>query len=402
MEVPEFFELLYPDLPSGTCLRLLKSLYGLKQAPRVWLEEVATFLKGIGFKTSVADPNLFIRGDVFILVYVDDMAIIGPRKEVNEAKAEIAKRWKCKDLGPASTFVGYQIERDRSARTLTIHQTNYLIKLLERFRLNKANPTQLPLPSGTVLEGPSEIRELVDGKYQPLVPIEVALYRQIVGSLIYLSNGTRPDISYAVGQLARHMQDPRITHLRLAKQTLRYLNGTRNWGIRYGLTNSDDFDQYSFYSDATWGSESDRISIQGSIVKRAGGAISWTSQRQKSTALSSMEAEFMAASEAAKQAAWLEKLNIDLGEMSKDPPTLWCDNQPAVDLIYDPKHHNKAKHVDIRYMFIRNDMVAQNRLKVEHIPGKDQPADILTKQLPVDQFKRLRLALGMHEFRAQG
>jgi hypothetical protein len=107
-----------------------------------------------------------------------------------------------------------------------------------------------------------------------------------------------------------------------------------------------------------------------------------------------MEAEFMAASEASREAAWLEKLNRDLGDPTA-PPTLYSDNQSAITLIHDPKYHARAKHIDIRYAFIRNDMVAKDRLIVVHIPGSDQPADILTKQLPVEATRRHLKTLGM-------
>jgi hypothetical protein len=108
-----------------------------------------------------------------------------------------------------------------------------------------------------------------------------------------------------------------------------------------------------------------------------------------------MEAEFMAASEASKEAAWLEKLNNDLNTVNSEPPTLFSDNEGAVVLIHDPKFHARSKHIDIRYMFIRNDMVSNNRLKVVHIPGSEQPADILTKQLPADIVQRHLKTLGM-------
>jgi hypothetical protein len=103
-----------------------------------------------------------------------------------------------------------------------------------------------------------------------------------------------------------------------------------------------------------------------------------------------MEAEIIAANEGAKEAAWLEKLTMDLKEGNPNEPripTLYCDNLGGTDLMKDTKFHNKAKHIEIRYMFIRNDMVERNRLKVVHIPGKEQMADILTKQLAVDQYQ---------------
>jgi hypothetical protein len=398
MEFPEYFELLYPNLkPDGICLRLLKSLYGLKQAPRSWFQEVCSYFLTIGFRPAEADPNLFIRngvyGMVYILLYVDDMLTIGRRGDIDVVKAEIAGKWKSKDLGSVTTFVGFQIRRDRSARTIYIHQEAYAIKLLDRFKLSNSNPTLLPIPANTVLKLSADMPST--GEYEPLYPAEVTTYRQAIGSLIYLTNCTRLDLCYAVGQLARHMQDPRICHLRLVKQVLRYLNGTQKLGIRYQPVVLSKESQYTLYSDSTWGSESDRVSFQGWVVTRSGGAISWVSQRQKSTAQSSMEAEFMAASEASREAAWLEKLNRDLDDTVSIPPTLYSDNRSAVDLIHDPKYHARAKHIDIRYAFIRNDMVAKERLYVEHIPGVNQPADILTKQLPVDATSRHLKTLGM-------
>src|SRR5882757_11380920 len=140
MYIPEFFHLLYPDMNfDGLSLRLLRSLYGLKQAPRSWFQEVNSFFSSIGFKPAEADPNLFVRRGVHILLYVDDMLVIGKRDAVDAAKLQIASKWKCKELGSATSFCGFQITRDRSARTLTIHQTAYVSKLLDRFKLDKSN-----------------------------------------------------------------------------------------------------------------------------------------------------------------------------------------------------------------------------------------------------------------------
>jgi len=275
----------------------------------------------------------------------------------------------------------------------------YTKKLLKRLKMDNCNSAKLPIPAGTVLK--PDIESLLE--YD-----DATVYRQIIGSTIYLSNCTRPDISYAVGQLARFMAAPGESHYRLSKQLLRYLNGTLETGITFSnrkiylplckLTLTDLPTGYSIFTDATWGTEHDRISFQGMAVIRYGGAVIWMAQRQKSTALSSMEAEIMAASEGARSAVWLEKLTRDLGERDDvDPfvPTLYCDNKGTVDLSYDTKHHQKAKHIETRYLFVRNDMVQKGRLEVVHIPGKDQPGDMLTKQLPIDQFTKHCVTLGI-------
>ncbi|KAI1000320.1 hypothetical protein K3495_g7878 [Podosphaera aphanis] len=301
-------------------------------------------------------------------------------------------KWKCKDLGPVKTFVGFQIHRDRANQTIFINQESYVRKLLERTGMKNCNGVSNPLDCGTVL------RESADDKL--LDAENSALYRQIVGSVIYLSNNTRPDISYAVGQLARFMSKPRLSFLNHSKHLLRYLQRTMNFGITYSPRNDDPRTRYKLnsfdiYTDATWGTEDYRKSFQGYSVVYNGGVISWASQLQKSTALSSMEAEIIAANEGAKEAAWMEKLWHDLHQ-EKFVPTLWCDNQAAIEFCKDSgKFHSKAKHIEIRYFYVRNDMTAMGRLKVEKIAGTDNPADIFTKQLSHEPLKKHMKTMGI-------
>ncbi|KAI0996033.1 hypothetical protein K3495_g12148 [Podosphaera aphanis] len=159
------------------------------------------------------------------------MLIIGPTNKVKAVKSDIMSRWKCKSLGPVDTFVGIQVERNRTRRTLRVHQTAYTTKLLQRLQMEKAIPKDLLLPTGTVLKPITE-----NDPWYILEGEEASLYRQIVDSILYLSNGTRPDISYAVGQLAQFMSNPNSNHLSMAKHLLRYLNGTRSFGIEHKAT----------------------------------------------------------------------------------------------------------------------------------------------------------------------
>ena len=164
------------------------------------------------------------------------MLIVGDLASVTQAKTEVMAKWKCKDLGEAKIFVGFQIIRNRPTKSLQIHQSLYTTKLLQRFGMQSANSVTQPFPTGTVLiqNNLAEVEEEKgNSEYQKLDLDETEAYRQVVGSLLYLSNCTRFDISYAVGQLARFMQIPRIIHLRLAKQVLRYLCGTVTAGILY-------------------------------------------------------------------------------------------------------------------------------------------------------------------------
>ncbi|KAI0992749.1 hypothetical protein K3495_g15436 [Podosphaera aphanis] len=196
--------------------------------------------------------------------------------------------------------------------------------------MDKSIPKSLPLPAGTVFKSSTE-----NDPWYILEDEDASLYRQIVSSVLYLSNGTRPDISYAVGRLARFMSSPNSNHLSMAKHLLRYLKGNRSLGIMYKATN--DTKDCSAWTDATWGTEDDRKSFQGQTIIWKGGAVTWSATRQKSTAQSSMEAEIMPASEGAKEIAWMEKIASDIGITLKSPPLLHIDNKSAIELTRTTK-----------------------------------------------------------------
>ncbi|KAK6586848.1 hypothetical protein PZA11_000138 [Diplocarpon coronariae] len=392
-----FYEL-YPQLRGKQAyIKLLRSLYGLKQAPREWWLLVKDEMEKAGLRSAKADPNLFIwenqadNTTAYILVFMDDMLIIGKQQDCDYLKKKILNTWKGKDLGPISTFIGIQVERDRKARTLRIHQTDYIKKILNRFGMANCKGNNLPALAGTVL------RKLgTDEAYtnELLQPDDISLYQQIIGSVIYPSNLTRPDISYIVGQLARHMATPLQDHLQATKPLLRYLQKTAEDGITYGKGEPNQFDAYT---DATWATENDRKSFQGWLIKYNGGVVSWAANRQKSTSLSSEQAEIMAASDGSREVAWMLKLFADLNIQLDRLPYLWLDNEGARSLTKERKFSAKSKHIDVRHFYIRDDMVAKGKMTVAHIPGNDNMADSLTKALPGPAFEKYKGYMGLPE-----
>ena len=244
MEVPEHFFILEPKLEylykrKKFYLKLHKSLYGLKQAPHEWFKEINKFLKSIGFTASDADPNLYVKqeGNTFLLLYVDDMLLIRTQANVDAMKKKIMTRWKCKDLGPAKLFVGFQIKRNRAAKSLKIHQSFYIRKLLQKFRITNMNSRVLPMKPRHILR-----------KGEPLDPDQKSLYQQITGSLLYLVNCTRLELCWQVSQLAKFMTSPSAEHLQVAKEILQYLAGTITIGILYFGP-----PKFNIYSDASYG-----------------------------------------------------------------------------------------------------------------------------------------------------
>jgi hypothetical protein len=191
----ELTEVAYMRLPPGyqddgrVCL-LKKALYGLKQAARAWYLKLKGTLLKFGYKVATADPSLYLRGNgngmVVLLVYVDDILLMGSTDNVLTAKGELMDAYSSHDLGEVSYFLGFEIVRDRSAKTVWIGQTKLIRDTLRRYALDNSNPTVLPMDAGLKLRSSQNDEECVTD--QP--------YREVVGSLLYLASCTRPDIAF--------------------------------------------------------------------------------------------------------------------------------------------------------------------------------------------------------------
>jgi hypothetical protein len=224
-------------------------------------------------------------------------------------------------------------------------------------------------------------------------------YRELVGSLLWLANGTRPDIAYAVSKVARYVENPGPKHWEAVIRILRYLKGSVNLGIVYdGNTTSKDTQGYFSYPkanaqvfvDADHASDKDdRRSVTGYVFMLASGPVSWQSRSQTTVALSSMEAEYMAACAATQEALWLMMLLDQMGIEITKPLVLHEDNQACIDFSKNPGDHKRSKHIDTRYHFVR-ERVESGDIRLEWIPTTDQIADIFTKALDFGPFQRLK------------
>ena len=206
---------------------------------------------------------------------------------------------------------------------------------------------------------------------------DVNYYQQIVGSLIYLSNSTRPDIAYAVSYLARSMTAPTEENFSNAKRVLRYLKGSRNLALNFNNKNQDLF----AYSDSSYAEEKDRKSVGGYVTMIAGSPISWKSKKQPIIAQSSMEAEYITLAETAKEIEWIRKLQREIFPKSTTTPTtIFEDNQSTINLSKNPIHSNRSKHIDVRYHKIQ-ELVANKTISVTYLSTQEMVVDIMTKSL---------------------
>jgi hypothetical protein len=381
----------------GWIWRLLKPIYGLKQAGRQWKKKLDATMAELGFTKSAADECLFIKREngviiLVVVVYVDDLTAAGPKREKIVAfKSSLGELVEIKDLGELKYILGIEVTRDRKARTIRLNQTAYLLDVLRRYGMHDCKRVSTPLfakerltiaQSPTTPEEKEELLELSKG-----VP-----YSELVGAMLYATQ-TRPDIQYAVSTLAQFSSNPGKAHYEGIKRVLRYLKGTANFGLVLG--NSSDGIDLIGWSDSDWAQDTDtRRSMGGFVFDVAGGSVSWSSKKQPTVALSTVEAEYMAAANATKEAVWLRTLLHDLGYTQVEATTIHSDNQGCIALSLNPVSHSRAKHIDIRHHFIR-ERVASDEIKLKFCSTKDMIADIFTKALPHDKFAKFRDALGV-------
>jgi hypothetical protein len=392
----------------GAKLRLKRCIYGLRQSGREWYQKLHARLLELGMKQATADPCLYIQkkaGEVMYLnVYVDDVAAVYSDEEMyRKLRDELKSEFKLSESDDDNTYLGIVIERQADdGKCIQIHQIPYINEILERYNMTECKPVATPLDPGLKLtkeQSPTTESGKAEMAQKP--------YRQLIGSLLYLANCTRPDLAHAIGLTARFASNPGEQHWKSLKRILRYLQGTKDLCIRYGKEVPDmPFCPLHGNVDAGWGDAEDFRSTTGYNMVSWGGCISWRSVKQKSTALSSCEAEYMAASEAAKEAVWCARLykedfgykdigiithgNLSEKEFSGSKPmVLFEDNIGTIHLSRNTVRRRSSKHISIRYNFVR-ERVADGSLVLKKIDTRLNTADIFTKVTKRAVFTFLR------------
>ena len=382
MDQPEGFKV---EGKEHLVCRLKQSLYGLKQSPRCWNSTLDAHLKSMGYVQSTSDPCIYTstEGETSIIgVYVDDFVIATESSErIEQVKAALSQKFDVKDLGSLHYFLGVQVKQDEKGTW--IGQPTFTESILQKYGMSDAKPVKTPVSVNSKLLNASEESELVDQ----------SLYQSAVGSLLYLATRTRPDISFAVNNVARYCSKPTKSHWTAVKRIFRYLRGTTHHGLLYSK-GSESHDLIG-YSDADWGGDdNDYKSTTGYLFQIGGTAITWKSKKQSCVALSTAEAEYMALSSAAQEAIWIRELNADLWNCQSQPTLIYEDNQSAISMAKNPQFHGRSKHINIKYHFVR-EQVSNDKICLEYCPTENMIADILTKGIGPEKFERLRSLCGV-------
>ena len=360
----------------GKVWKLERSLYGLKQAPRCWNKKIHEYLVSQGFVRTISDYATYSRGkgfkQVILALYVDDLLILSEDiNEVLKVKAALAQTFEMVDFGEVSVVLGMRITRDRERGVLCIDQEKYAEEVLRRFGMENCKPISIPLPTDQKL-----VKAQGAFTEEERRSMEATPYRQVVGSLMYLMVSTRPDLAAALGVLARFMQDPGRIHWEAAKRVLRYVQQTKRLGLQFKRQKSTEI---VGFCDSDWGGDLDtRRSTTGYVFLLGGGAFSWCSKRQGGSALSSCEAEYTAAAQAAMEVAWQRSFLEELGLGKREPIVIGCDSQSALNLIDNPVYHERSKHIGIKFHYVR-EQVLKGEVEFVYVPTKFLVADDLTK-----------------------
>lgn len=383
MEQPRGFH----DGTDRVC-RLLKSIYGLKQASRSWYKTLREFLESLGLKASRTDPCIYLLPGVIIFVYVDDIIIAAESDQKVEELAEMFKgRFKMKDLGTPKRILGLDLVRVTEGVHLS--GVDMIDALLKNFNMENCRPVSTPAdPNQSLLPN------------QEKVSHEPERYSSAIGSLLYIASTFRPDISYAVSVLSQFTSNPSEDHWRGVKRVMRYLSGTRSFGILFRTRESSSPELRGF-TDADFASCFTRRSRTGHIFFAGDSVISWNSRRQSVVSLSTCEAEYYALTEGGKEGIFLNRLFWEMmnqqplpDDQILPPVLLHCDNQSTIFVTTNSADHKMLKHVDVRHKWIQ-ERADNGDIRVEYVSTKEQVADIFTKGLTKELFEKFRAKCGI-------
>jgi hypothetical protein len=299
-------------------------------------------------------------------------------------KADLQSKWEMTNLGEPAKIIRIEITRTDGA--ITISQSKYVKNILRHERMGDANHVAMPMDPNVKLEPNPDSN----------VGNRSNLFAKLLGELQFLANTTCPDIAYAVNRLAAYTANPSLQHTTALKRILRYLKGTKDYGITYHKSSKDPQSPSSVYgfADAAYVNTDDLKSTSGYVFISARGVITWRSKKQTMITLSSTEAEYVALSEVGHEACWLRSLYRELGQEQVMPTLIKGDNDSSIAMARNPQFHKRLKHIDMHWHWVC-DQVEQKAIKIESCHDPQQTADVLTKVLLRPKHQRHTVEMGL-------
>lgn len=370
------------DRKTQVC-KLNKAMYGLVTAPRCWYLTFDKKMKELGFVRSCRESCLYTKRIettvLLVLVYVDDILVASSNRLLcDDFIKSLSKYFDIKILGFPERFLGIDIHINKN-RVISLSQEKFLEEVLNNFDMQESHPVKNPI--------------LRNVDYSKLIKNQTNFpFKRALGSLMWLANYTRPDITYATHYLARFQSNPTEEHWIMMKRIFRYLNGTRNSGITFDKRNETVIEAYvdSSYKD----DPNTKKSTTGYLIRYHGNIISWKSRLQHSMAHSTTHAEYIAITDAATDIIFLARI-IEESLISKKnvfPVPIFEDNSSCLSQCENTLTRTQLKYIEKKYLDVK-DFFDMRLLKVHKIDSKHQLADILTKPLTSEQFSNLSMEI---------
>ncbi|UYV67664.1 hypothetical protein LAZ67_5001520 [Cordylochernes scorpioides] len=358
--------------------KLNKSIYGLPQSGRSWYEKFSQVLHDCGLEKLKSDPCLFKWKNedkyFYVGIYVDDFITVSDSEDTsNRFINKLRHHLEIKDVTCKGMFLGIKIIQDKEG--ISLQQSHYVQQILQKYGMETCK--EVPTPGSKEINLDNHIED--DN-------CEQHTYQEALGMLMFLAVNTRPDIAYITGKLSQYSKQPKQIHWTAIKRVMRYLRGTIDLGVKFergktGILKS--------YADASWSTTHDGKSYGGYVLKLGEATIDWKSSKQPLVALSTMEAEMIAACESCCQIKWIINLLRELGEWNfmEKPTAIYTDSQSLINWISSPKQSSRYRHINRKYHFLR-DCYESRDICLLYKPSQDLVADIFTKDLSRDQMKK--------------
>ncbi|UYV80846.1 hypothetical protein LAZ67_19001950 [Cordylochernes scorpioides] len=358
--------------------KLNKSIYGLPQSGRSWYEKFSQVLHDCGLEKLKSDPCLFKWKNedkyFYVGIYVDDFITVSDSEDTsNRFINKLRHHLEIKDVTCKGMFLGIKIIQDKEG--ISLQQSHYVQQILQKYGME--NCKEVPTPGSKEINLDNHIED--DN-------CEQHTYQEALGMLMFLAVNTRPDIAYITSKLSQYSRQPKQMHWTAIKRVMRYLRGTIDLGVKFergktGILKS--------YADASWSTTHDGKSYGGYVLKLGEATIDWKSSKQPLVALSTMEAEMIAACESCCQIKWIINLLRELEEWNfmEKPTAIYTDSQSLINWISSPKQSSRCRHINRKYHFLR-DCFESRDICLLYKPSQDLEADIFTKDLSRDQMKK--------------
>lgn len=364
--------------------KLNKALYGLSESPRVWYETLDEYVGKLNFIKSKNDNCLYYKRTgnekIYLLVFVDDLLICAKsKKEIKEVKIQLMKNFVMKDLGDVESYIGIDIDYNVESNKMKLSQEKYIVSLAEKYNLTESKSYETPMEKNLKLEQ----AECTDERIK---------YRNLIGELLYISSGTRPDIAFSVNFLSRYQNCFNQNHYKYAMRVLRYLIGTKHLSLIYEKI--ENCEKLDCMVDSDYAGDSiDRRSTSGYVLRMCGNLIYWKCKKQNSVTKNSTFAEYVAMSEAVTEVLFIKNLLNEAFEMNINKPIkIYEDNSGAIAIAKFGNLTKNSKHIEVQYHYINENCQSKN-IEIIKIKSEENLADILTKSLEKEKFVFFRKEL---------